>query len=240
MGVESFPLAPLDYLAIGGFLALLSVVGYLAGRGEQSSSTEYFLAGKKLPWYVVGGSFIASNISSEHFIGMIGVAVVYGVCVAMSEWGNVLTFTLLIWVFIPFLLASKVFTVPEFMERRFSPALRQILAVVTILTNVVAFLAAVLYGGALAIQKLFETELTKLTDMLPPASVDCRHRSGDCRWDVGHLWRLVFSRLDRPVYRVRDGGRRDYGDAAGIERLGGRRRLAGRRCTNHDRAESGR
>ena len=96
MGVESFPLAPLDYLAIGGFFAMLSVVGYLAGRGEQASSTEYFLAGKKLPWYVVGGSFIASNISSEQFIGMIGSAVVFGVCVSMLEWGNVVTFTLLI------------------------------------------------------------------------------------------------------------------------------------------------
>ena len=120
MGIESFPLAPLDYLAIGGFFAMLSVVGYLAGRGEQASSTEYFLAGKKLPWYVVGGSFIASNISSEHFIGMIGSAVVYGVCVAMLEWGNVVTFSLLIWFFIPFLLSAKVFTIPEFLERRFN------------------------------------------------------------------------------------------------------------------------
>ena len=82
---------------------------YLAGRKERAGATEYFLAGKRLPWYVVGGSFVASNISSEHFIGMIGVAVVYGICVAMSEWGNVLTFTLLIWFFIPFLLSSSVF-----------------------------------------------------------------------------------------------------------------------------------
>lgn len=153
--VESFPLAPLDYLAIGGFFALLSLVGYLAGRGEQSSSTEYFLAGKKLPWYVVGGSFIASNISSEHFIGMIGSAVVFGVCVSMLEWGNVFTFTLLIWFFIPFLLSAKVFTTPEYLERRFNAALRQIFAVVTVISNVVAFLATVLYGGALALNSLF-------------------------------------------------------------------------------------
>jgi len=160
---EGFSLELWDYLAFGGFFAVLSAIGYWAGRKERTSATEYFLAGKKLPWYVVGGSFIASNISTEHFIGMIGAACVFGICVAMSEWMNVMTFSMLIWFFIPFLLASKVFTTPEFLERRFSPALRQIFAVVTIVSNVVAFLAAVLYGGALAIQKLFHAELAGLT-----------------------------------------------------------------------------
>ncbi|MDA7505447.1 sodium/solute symporter [Verrucomicrobia bacterium] len=155
MGTESFTLAPLDYLAIIAFFAMLSLVGYFAGRGEQKGSTEYFLAGKKLPWYVVGGSFIASNISSEHFIGMIGSAVVFGVCVSMLEWGNVITFSLLIWFFIPFLLAAKVFTTPEYLELRFNATLRQIFAIVTVISNVVAFLAGVLYGGALALESLF-------------------------------------------------------------------------------------
>ncbi len=69
MGGEAFPLEMWDYLAIGGFFALLSVVGYMAGRGERASSTEYFLAGKKLPWYVVGGRSLprtsAASSSSE-------------------------------------------------------------------------------------------------------------------------------------------------------------------------------
>ena len=166
-GSVSFALHFWDYFAFFAFFVVLSAIGYWAGRKERAGATEYFLAGKRLPWYVVGGSFIASNISTEHFIGMIGVAVVYGICVAMSEWGNVLSFTLLIWFFIPFLLASQVFTTPEFLEKRFSPVLRQFFALVTIVSNVVAFLAAVLYGGALAIQKLFESELTRLTDIIP-------------------------------------------------------------------------
>ncbi len=170
-GTESFALHFWDYLAFAAFFIGLSAVGYWAGRKERTGAEEYFLAGKKLPWYVVGGSFIASNISTEHFIGMIGVAVVYGICVAMAEWGNVLSFTLLIWFFIPFLLASRVFTTPEFLEKRFTPVLRQFFALVTIISNVVAFLAAVLYGGALAIQKLFQVELTKLTSLLPSALV---------------------------------------------------------------------
>ncbi|MBC8871550.1 MAG: sodium/solute symporter [Planctomycetes bacterium] len=158
-GPDQFELTFWDYLAFGAFFVVLSAIGYWAGRRERSNPSDYFLAGRKLPWYVVGGSFIASNISSEHFIGMIGAAFIFGQCVAMSCWGNVLSFSFLIWLFIPFLLASKVFTIPEFLERRFNSTLRQFFAVVTVLSNVLAFLAAVLYGGGLALNKLFGWDL---------------------------------------------------------------------------------
>lgn len=153
--MHSFSLNSIDYLAFGLFFVAVSVIGYWAGRHERASSDAYFLAGHSLPWYVVGGSFIASNISSEHFIGMIGAAYVYGICVAISEWANVFTFSLIIWFFIPFLLASRVFTMPEFLEKRFNRTLRQFFALVTVISNIVAFLAAVLYGGALALHELF-------------------------------------------------------------------------------------
>jgi len=153
--LQVLSLGTLDFLAFGGYFIVLSVIGYLAGRRERSGLSEYFLAGRALPWYVVGTSFIASNISSEHFIGMIGAAFIYGACVSMSCWGNINSFTILIWFFIPFLLASRVFTIPEFMERRFNAALRQVFAFVTVASNIVAFLAAVLYGGGIALQSLF-------------------------------------------------------------------------------------
>jgi len=152
---EYFSLGALDYVAFAAFFVALSLVGYWAGRKERGSADDYFLAGRNLPWYVVGGSFIASNISTEHFIGMIGAAYIYGICVADSEWLNVASFSLIIWFFIPFLMASRVFTMPEYLERRFNFTLRQFFAVVTVLSNVVAFLAAVLYGGALALESLF-------------------------------------------------------------------------------------
>ncbi len=154
-GMDSFPLSWIDYLAFGSYFVALCGIGLWVGRKEKNDADDYFLAGRSLPWYVVGSSFIASNISSEHFIGMVGAAFVYGICVALSEWGNVLSFTVLIWLFIPFLLASRVFTTPEFMERRFHPLLRQMFAVLTVVSNVVAFLAAVLYGGGLALHSLF-------------------------------------------------------------------------------------
>ncbi|MBT4817701.1 MAG: sodium/solute symporter [Lentisphaerae bacterium] len=154
-GIEHFDLHTWDYVAFGLYFVALSAIGWWSGRRRKGSSEEYFLAGRSLPWYVVGTSFIASNISSEHFIGMIGAAFIYGICVAMSEWGNIWAFSILIWFFIPFLLATKVFTTPEFMERRFNKTLRMFFAVVTVVSNVVAFLAAVLYGGGLALQSLF-------------------------------------------------------------------------------------
>lgn len=154
-GAPGFALNALDYAAFGAYFIVLCAVGLWTGRKEKTSSAAYFLADRSLPWYVVGSSFIASNISTEHFIGMVGSAYVYGVCVAMFEWTNIGAFTLLIWFFIPFLLAAKVFTTPEFLERRFNAGLRQFFAVVTIVSNVVAFLAAVLYGGGLALEKLF-------------------------------------------------------------------------------------
>jgi solute:Na+ symporter, SSS family len=153
--MTTFSLGALDYIAFALFFVVLSLIGYFAGRRERSNADDYFLAGRNLPWYVVGSSFIASNISTEHFIGMIGAAYIYGICVADSEWLNVASFSLIIWFFIPFLMASRVFTMPEYLERRYNGVLRQFFAFVTVLSNVVAFLAAVLYGGALALESLF-------------------------------------------------------------------------------------
>ncbi|MCM4155760.1 sodium/solute symporter [Gramella sp. AN32] len=145
----------LDYIIFGLYFVVLTVIGLWVGRHKSTNSEDYFLAGKSLPWYAVGGSFIASNISSEHFIGMVGAAFTYGIVVATSEWRNIWTFSLLIWFFIPFLLASGAFTIPEFLEKRFNNTLRQFFAFVTILCNITAFLAAVLYGGGLALHELF-------------------------------------------------------------------------------------
>jgi len=153
--LNSFRLEFWDYFAFALYFVALCAIGLWSGRKKKENSEDYFLAGRSLPWYVVGTSFVASNISTEHFIGMIGAAFVYGICVAMSEWANIWTFSILIWIFIPFLLATRVFTIPEFLERRFNGTMRQFFAIVTVISNIVAFLAAVLYGGALALHALF-------------------------------------------------------------------------------------
>lgn len=155
-GSEAYGLEFLDYVIFGLYFVVLTAIGLWVGRHKSTDSADYFLAGKTLPWYAVGGSFIASNISSEHFIGMVGAAFTFGIVVATNEWRNIWTFSLLIWFFIPFLIASGAFTIPEFLEKRFNSTLRQFFAIVTILSNITAFLAAVLYGGGLALHALFD------------------------------------------------------------------------------------
>lgn len=155
-GSEEYGLKFLDYVIFALYFVVLTAIGLWVGRHKKTDSADYFLAGKTLPWYAVGGSFIASNISSEHFIGMVGAAFTFGIVVATNEWRNIWTFSLLIWFFIPFLIASGAFTIPEFLEKRFNSTLRQFFAIVTILSNITAFLAAVLYGGGLALHALFD------------------------------------------------------------------------------------
>ncbi|MCM2679056.1 SLC5 family protein [Echinimonas agarilytica] len=150
----------LDWVAFFGYFILLSSIGYFAGKSHsRDNSGDYFLAGRTLPWYVVGSSYIAANISTDAFIGMVGSAMLFGIVVATPEWSSVIAFTFLIWIFIPFLLSAKVFTTPEFLEKRFNPQMRFFFALVTIITNVVAFLAATIYGSALLINGLFGIDI---------------------------------------------------------------------------------
>ncbi len=151
----SLSLNAVDYAEFFLFVAALSLVGFLSGRGERGSSSDYFLAGRTLPWYVVGASYIAANISTEQFIGMVGASYLLGICPALYEWLNVFTFLFMIFIFIPFLLSSRVVTIPEFLARRYGSAVRQTFAFVTVIANIVIFMAAVLYTGGLALHGFF-------------------------------------------------------------------------------------
>jgi len=86
----------LDYFIFITFIIILLTVGFLSGRGEQKNSEDYFLAGRRLPWYVIGGSYITANISTEQLIGMAGATLIFGVSTALWEWINAFTFLFLI------------------------------------------------------------------------------------------------------------------------------------------------
>ena len=157
---ENISLQATDWVTFIAYFLCLSLVGYLAGRRTkaqgEASSEDYFLAGRSLPWYVVGSSYIAANISTEHFIGLVGSAFIYGIAVATGEWSTVIAFTFMIWIFVPFLLTAKVFTAPEFLEKRFNSTMRWFFAFVTVIANITAFLAPVIYGGGLAFEALID------------------------------------------------------------------------------------
>jgi len=92
----------LNFVLFAIYLLLTVAVGIWVARRKTANARDYFLAGEGLPWYAIGGSIIAANISTEHFIGMVGVAYGVGFVVAQWEWGNVITFSALIWIFLPF------------------------------------------------------------------------------------------------------------------------------------------
>ena len=147
-----------SHLEIGLFLAYLIgnvCLGLWVARRRATTSKDYFLAGERLPWYAIGGSIIAANISTEHFIGMVGAAYAAGFVVAQWEWGNWFTFSALIWIFLPYYLRGGIYTMPEFLERRYNRTCRYIFAVASLVLWIVAQMAVVMLAGAKAIQGMF-------------------------------------------------------------------------------------
>jgi SSS family solute:Na+ symporter len=137
------------------FVGVVTLGILVAARSRNKSADSFFRASKKLPWYVVGASLIAANISTEHFIGMIGWAFLYGAAVSHWCWLNAATFTVLIWVFLPFYMRGNVTTMPEFLERRYNRACRYIYAIVSVIGLVIALLGGVMFAGAKAISVFF-------------------------------------------------------------------------------------
>lgn len=132
------------------FLVVLSIGFYFTKRGK--SSTEYFLAGRNVGWLAIGASLFATNISSEHFLGLAGTGSKSGLAVGHFEWLACLIVLLLGWVFTPFYLKSGVFTMPEFLERRYSSAARWYLSIVSIIAYVLTKISISLYAGGILLQ----------------------------------------------------------------------------------------
>ena len=124
-------LSNFDWIIIGFyFLILLSIV-FFASR-NQKTSTDYFLAGRNVGFFAIGASIFASNIGSEHIIGLAGQGASTGLAMAHYEL-HAWIVVLLAWIFVPFYYRSKVFTMPEFLEKRFGQEPRWILSIVSFL-----------------------------------------------------------------------------------------------------------
>ena len=150
-----------NYLDLGFFAAYLLFniwLGLWVARRKTTSTKDYFLAGDRLPWYAIGGSIIAANISTEHFIGMVGAAYAVGFVLAQWEWGNWFTFSALIWIFLPYYLRGGIYTMPEFLERRFNKTCRYIFAIASLVLWIVAQMAVVMLAGAKAMDGMFGFE----------------------------------------------------------------------------------
>ena len=141
----------LDYVIVIVYFAIVFGIGaYFFQRAKTSRS--YFLADSSVGWIAVGASLFASNISSEHFIGLAGSGASSGLAVGHFEWLAVFMCMTLAWVFVPFYLRSNVYTMPEFLERRYGPACRWYLTTVSMLAYVFTKISVSLYAGALVLR----------------------------------------------------------------------------------------
>src|SRR5580704_8981282 len=144
---------PLDWVVIGGYFALLlGVVWYVVSRSKDTA-TDYFLAGRNLSWWIVGASIFASNIGSEHIVGLAGSGAKDGVALAHYEL-HAWCLLVLAWVFVPFYSRSLVFTMPEFLERRFSTSSRYVLSIVSLITFIVSKIAVGIFAGGVVFATL--------------------------------------------------------------------------------------
>ena len=146
-----------DYFIFITYAFLILGVGLWVSRdkkGHQKNAEDYFLASKSLPWWAIGASLIAANISAEQFIGMSGSGFASGLAIASYEWMGALTLIIVGKFSFLFLLKKGLYTIPEFVEKRFSTNLKTILAVFWIGLYVFVNLASVLYLGALALETI--------------------------------------------------------------------------------------
>jgi SSS family solute:Na+ symporter len=151
-----------DYVIFVAYAALILGVGLWVSRdkeGHQKTAEDYFLASKSLPWWAIGTSLIAANISAEQFIGMSGSGFALGLAIASYEWMAALTLIIVGKYFLPIFIEKGLYTIPEFVEKRFSKELKTILAVFWIGLYVFVNLASVLYLGGLAIETIIGIDM---------------------------------------------------------------------------------
>ncbi|MBO3115641.1 sodium/sugar symporter [Winogradskyella sp. DF17] len=152
----------IDYIIFISYAVLILGVGLWVSRdkdGHQKNAEDYFLASKSLPWWAIGASLIAANISAEQFIGMSGSGFALGLAIASYEWMAALTLIIVGKYFLPIFIEKGLYTIPEFVEKRYSTQLKTILAVFWIGLYVFVNLASVLYLGALALETIIGVPL---------------------------------------------------------------------------------
>lgn len=152
----------LDYILFISYALLILGVGLWMSRdkkGHQKNAEDYFLASKSLPWWAIGTSLIAANISAEQFIGMSGSGFAVGLAISSYEWMAAITLIIVGKYFLPIFIEKGIYTIPEFVEKRFSTNLKTILAVFWVALYVFVNITSVLYLGALAMNTVMGVDM---------------------------------------------------------------------------------
>ncbi len=143
----------IDWIIVALYFTLIIGLALWVIRKRQKNTEDYFLAGRHLSWFIVGASIFASNIGSEHLVGLAGSGATDGVAMAHYEL-HAWCLLILGWVMAPFYMRSKVFTMPEFLERRFSAASRTILSVISLVAYVLTKIAVGIFAGGIVFSVL--------------------------------------------------------------------------------------
>jgi len=175
MGLEA-----LDWIAIATYFALILAVAWWVILRARDTADDYFLAGRNLGWWVVGASIFASNIGSEHLVGLAGSGCTDGVAMAHYEL-HAWCLLVLAWVFVPFYARSKVFTMPEFLERRFSASSRWVLSLISLVGYVLTKIAVGVFAGGVVFRTL-----------LPELQIDLGFAVMDSFW-VGSFLVIILT-----------------------------------------------
>src|SRR5690606_499961 len=146
-------MAALDWVVIAGYFALLLGVAWWVILKRKDTADDYFLAGRNLGWFVIGASIFASNIGSEHLVGLAGSGATDGVAMAHYELHAWCLF-ILAWVLVPFYMRSQVFTMPEYFDMRFSPLARTVLSAISLVAYILTKLAVGVYAGGMVFTSL--------------------------------------------------------------------------------------
>src|SRR5690242_15123117 len=169
-----------DWYVVAGYFALVVGLAWWVILKQKDNATDYFLAGRHLAWPLVGASIFASNIGSEHVVGLAGSGATDGVAMAHYEL-HAWCLLVLAWVMIPFYMRSMVYTMPEFLEKRFSPASRYVLSVVSLVLYIISKVAVGIFAGGVVFGAL-----------LPELSLDLGFMKMDSFW-VGSILVLVLT-----------------------------------------------
>ena len=149
-----FTLSTVDVVIVIGYLIFVILLGLYFGS-KHKDAEDYFLAGRSLTWPIIGFSLFASNMSSNSLVGLTGAGYNDGFSVFSYEWMAILVLIIFAIFFLPFYLKTKIFTIPEFLEKRYNYFTRAYASVIAVILNVLVDVAATLYAGGVLIQLIF-------------------------------------------------------------------------------------
>ncbi len=146
-------LHPVDWIVIAAYFGLIAGIVVWVAKKQKKTTDGYFLAGRELGWFIIGASIFASNIGSEHLVGLAASGTTDGVAMAHYEL-HAWCLLVLGWVMVPFYMRSRVFTMPEFLEKRFSPASRTVLSVISLVAYILTKIAVGIFAGGIVFSVL--------------------------------------------------------------------------------------